>query len=166
MLNLPKLESLCWATVLPYFLRTILVNLRLTNATSCFAMQWSGLTLVALDLSINLFSKHPGYVTHAFAQPRTIICQSCSKSALVLLCTELYPVLLALSYFLTIPVARIYSWISNQCPPKEATVEIRQWNAEDFRVGAEGSGFLRDPNASQFQRLSLVAYPMMKMPFV
>ena len=145
MLNLPKLESLCEATVLPYFFRTNLVNLTLTNATSCFAMQCSGLALLALDLSINLFSKHPGSATHAFAQPRTIICQYCSKPALVLLCTDFDPVLLALPYFLTIPVARIYSWTSNQCPPKEGyggNTTVERWGFPyNIRVGAEGLGF-------------------------
>ena len=84
----------------------------------------SQFSLIIYRLVLNLFSKHPGSATHAFAQLRTIICQSCSTPVLILSCTDFDPVLLALAYFLTFQQQGYIREPLTNVFPKKATVEI------------------------------------------
>ena len=81
-----------------------------------------------------------------------------SQSVLVLPCTGLDPVLLALSYFLTISEARIHSWTSEQGPAEEGYCgNTRPQNADDFRTMPksvqEACGIMHDPKTFQFERV-------------
>ena len=64
----------------------ISVDSKLNSASSCHVMQYSGLALVSvLGLSLGCpVCMDPGSATYAFAQPRTLICQSHPESALIL----------------------------------------------------------------------------------
>ena len=99
------------------------VNLILSNASSCQAMHFSGLALLILSWTCPKPVLQTSWFCHTGPCPAsnpnlTVLPRICLTSAMS--CTGLDPVPPVLCYSTTIPIARMHSWTSKQCPAKES----------------------------------------------